>query len=124
MGMTVFGPKRASMYEHQCRNGHKRTAQNTYTRAGGMRQCKDCPGWQRAQLSAQQRSGGQRDATERAAPRYHRVLSAAELGYLRSLIPCAGCSAPFGAEHQAECWVPYNREGDGTEASSPRKKAA
>lgn len=121
-------PRRANMYEHKCRNGHRRTEENTYIRPGGARQCKDCPGWQRSQMSTQQRAGGGRRAPklrEQTHHHYHRVLSAAELDYLRSLIPCAMCSTPFGAAHDGTCRVPYNREDDGTaESSTPRKRAA
>lgn len=116
-------PKRANMYEHQCRNGHRRTAENTYLRSGGARQCMDCPGWQRNQLSAGKRAKASADAA-RLEQHYHRVLSAAELSYLRGLIPCVGCEAPFGSEHGAECGVPYNREDDGTAEPSAGKRAA
>lgn len=122
-------PKRANMYEHQCRNGHKRTPENTYIRSGGARQCRDCPGWQRSQLGVRKRRGEapkqRASEPEKLSHHYHRVLSAAELGYLRSLVPCVVCAAPFGAEHDAGCHVPYNREDDGTaEPAASRKRAA
>lgn len=162
VGVKV-GPKR---FEHVCRNGHRRTEENTYIRKDGARQCKDCPGFQRKQLSTKQRrlldsglrelprvpSNGTPDpcrprrsrahgaagrpAQPRTAPTpkqvrdttsgpiYHRVLSPEQLDYLRSLIPCAGCGAPFGAAHDARCLVPYNRENDGAEPSRNTRAAA
>jgi hypothetical protein len=126
----VTDPKRANMYAQKCRNGHRRTAENTYLRPGGARQCTDCPGWQRSQLGVRARQGlapkPRAAEPEKLAHHYHRVLSAAELGYLRSLIPCVQCAAPFGSAHSDACSVPYNREDDGTVGSAvpSRKRAA
>ena len=110
--------KRVSKFEHECRNGHPRTEANTCTR-GGRRQCTDCPGWQRNQLSTNKRRAEAEDASPEE--RYYRVLSAAELAHLRGLIPCVSCAAPYGAAHDYRCRVPFNIEDDGT-AESDRKK--
>lgn len=104
--------KRRNRWEHVCRNGHVRTAENTHVHPSGHRQCKECPGWQlnrvssgrRAELRAERSTGAIGGAT------YHRVLTADELSYLRRLIPCLGCGAPFGAPHDGRCPVPFNRE--------------
>jgi hypothetical protein len=125
----VTDPKRANMYEQKCRNGHKRTADNTYLRPGGARQCTDCPSWKRSQMGVRARQGlapkPRAAEPEKLAHHYHRVLSAAELGYLRSLIPCVVCEAPSGSKHSVGCRVPYNREDDGTaEPTVPSRKRA
>lgn len=130
----MAGKQKNNRFADVCRNGHVRTEANTYHRGGGHRQCMDCPGFKRKQLSTQQRrllDAGQRTLDTPAPngtlpprtrahkqPRgvpptsYHRVLLPEELAYLRRQIPCTGCGAPFGAPHDGACQVPYNREGD------------
>lgn len=120
--MTAAKGKRRSRFEHVCRNGHVRTPENTYVKKDGARQCMDCPGWQQRSLSTKQRAEVNR--TEPDADYYHRALSAKELAYLRSLIPCTGCGAAFGADHDDLCLVPYNREADGTHTTLERMRAA
>lgn len=125
-------------YEHVCRNGHVRTDANTYVMPGtNKRQCMDCPGFQRKRLSTKQRQlldAGLRDLpgtmpelSRESTPgpeHYRRTLSADELAYLKSLIPCAGCGAAFGAPHQWRCVVPFNVEADGTDAPSEKNTRA
>lgn len=115
-----------------CRNGHVRTPENTHLRSDGGRQCKDCPGYKRKSLSTRQRrllDEGLRSldtvAPDVANPsHYDRLLSAAELDYLKSLIPCVGCGASFGAPHRWGCEVPFNVEDDGTAEPSPKNARA
>ena len=74
-------------WAEQCRNGHRRTAENTYKHANGSRQCMDCPGWRRNRSA-------QRNAAHNAEMpdgRYHTSVTPEHLAYLRSLIPCLGC---------------------------------
>lgn len=119
-------------YERVCRNGHVRTPENTHLRSDGGRQCKDCPGYKRKSLSTRQRrllDEGLRslDPAPPSAPgpeHYDRLLSAAELDYLKSLIPCAGCGAAFGTGHRWDCEVPFNVEDDGTAELSPENARA
>lgn len=124
-------------YEHVCRNGHVRTEANTHLRSDGGRQCMDCPGFQRKRLSTRQRrllDEGLRDlpgampaldAGRTPGPEhYDRLLSSAELDYLKSLIPCAGCGAAFGTGHSWDCEVPFNAEDDGTAEPSPKNARA
>lgn len=92
----------------------------------------DCPGFQRKRLSTRQRrllDEGLRslDSAPPNAPapeHYYRLLSAAELDYLKSLIPCAGCGAAFGTAHRWSCEVPFNAEDDGTAELSPENARA
>lgn len=104
----MAGKQKNNRFADVCRNGHVRTEANTYHRGGGHRQCMDCPGFKRKQLSTRAHK------QPRGVPptSYHRVLLPEELAYLRRQIPCTGCGAPFGAPHDGACQVPYNREGD------------
>lgn len=131
--MGVKRRKQASpRYEHVCRNGHVRTDANTHYRSDGARQCMDCPGFRRKNLSTRQRrmlDEGLRslDPVPPNAPgpgHYNRPLTAEQIAYLKSLIPCAGCGAAFGAAHRWSCEVPFNVEDDGTAEPSPRNTRA
>lgn len=129
--MTYSVPKRANRFEYVCRNGHARTPENTYVRSDGGRQCMECPSWQGRNLSTRQRQVLQRgeELSRRTKPgpdHYDRVLSASELAYLRSLIPCVVCAEVQNAEgftvHRPGCWVPLNVEDDGTAEPSRKTK--
>lgn len=106
-------------WETHCRNGHARTPENTYVHPkSAKRQCMDCPGFQRKNLSAGQRR-------KPSPEHYDRLLTSEQLDYLKSLIPCAGCGAAFGAAHRWDCEVPFNVEDDGTaEPSRESTRAA
>lgn len=104
-------------FEHECRNGHARTPENTYVQPSGKRQCMDCPGFRRKNLSAGQRRGP-------APEHYDRLLTDEQLDYLKSLIPCVGCGAAFGTAHRWSCEVPFNVEDDGTAEPSPKNVRA
>jgi len=147
--MGVIGRSGPRRFENVCRNGHTRTADNTYVRADGGRQCMDCPGWKRKNLSTKQRrlldsgqrtlSGGPKPHRSREScrkgsaatpppPRWNRELSADELAYLRRIIPCCGCGMTQNAKgvtpHRPGCRVPFNTEDDGTAVPVDEKRAA
>lgn len=114
--------KQRDPFSGYCRNRHKRTALNTHVRADGVRQCMDCPSWQQRYISSAKRPAGK---SEERTTEYRRVLSAAELAYLRRLIPCQDCGETQNdrgrTAHRPRCRVPYNREDDGTAGTPSRE---
>lgn len=126
---------RVNKYETVCRNGHTRTETNTYYHSS-RRQCMDCPGFRRRQLSTNQRrllDAGQLHMVPGPEGRppvstYIKTLSAEQLAYLRRLIPCVVCGMTQNAQgrtsHRSGCRVPYNQEDDGTAVPEQKTRAA